>query len=150
LNNVSLPTLFTLVNKIEQYCWCWIGCNNIVQYCWQLWTMWAAKHCSILFSSTLQQPDRCWPCIEGGETRWCHADRCVMRKRTGTSVLFGKSWQGAWFFLLLYFSVEHLNIQRWKVRYFCVLNFASLQHYFTAKKINNNKLYFGHVMIFCY
>ena len=36
LNNVFLPTLFTLVNNIEQYCWAWIGCNNIVQYCWQL------------------------------------------------------------------------------------------------------------------
>jgi hypothetical protein len=35
---------------------------NIVQYCWQLWTMWAAKHCSILFSSILQQPDRFLPC----------------------------------------------------------------------------------------
>ena len=34
--------------------------------------------------------------------------------------------------------VEHLNIHRWKVRYFCVLNFASLHHYFAAKKINNN------------
>jgi hypothetical protein len=34
LNNVLLPTLFTLVNNIEQYCRAWIGCNNIVQYCW--------------------------------------------------------------------------------------------------------------------
>jgi hypothetical protein len=34
-------------------------------------------------------------------------------------------------------GVEQLNIQRWKVRYFCVLNFASLDHYFAAK-INNN------------
>jgi hypothetical protein len=59
LNNVLLPTyLFTLVNNIEQCCWAWIGCNNIVQYCWQLWTMWVAKHCSILFSSVLQQPER--------------------------------------------------------------------------------------------
>ena len=31
-------------------------------------------------------------------------------------------------------GVEQLNIQRWKVRYFCVLNFASLDHYFAAKK----------------
>jgi hypothetical protein len=58
LNNVLLPTLFTLVNNIEQCCWAWIGCNNNVQYCWQLWTMWAAKHCSILFSSVLHQPER--------------------------------------------------------------------------------------------
>jgi hypothetical protein len=50
LNNV----LFTVVNNIEQCCWAWIGCNNIVQYCWQLWTMWAAKYCSILFSSILE------------------------------------------------------------------------------------------------
>ena len=49
LNNVLLPTLFTLVNNIEHYCWAWIGCNNIVQCCWQPGTMWAAKHCSILF-----------------------------------------------------------------------------------------------------
>jgi hypothetical protein len=62
LNNVLLPTLFTLVNDIEQCCWAWIGCNNIVQYCWQLWTMWAAKHCSILFSSVLHQPERFLPC----------------------------------------------------------------------------------------
>jgi hypothetical protein len=57
LNNVVLPTLFTLVNNIEQYCWAWIECNNIVQYCWQLWAMWAAQHCSVLVSSILQQPD---------------------------------------------------------------------------------------------
>jgi hypothetical protein len=62
LNNVLLPTLFTLVNNIEQYCWAWIGCNNIVQYCWQLWTMWAAKHCSILFSSILHEPERFYAC----------------------------------------------------------------------------------------
>jgi hypothetical protein len=61
LNNVLLPTLFTLVNNIEQCCWTWIGCNNIVQYCWQLWTTWAAKHCSILFSSELHQPERFLP-----------------------------------------------------------------------------------------
>ena len=36
------PTLFTVVNNIEQYCWAWIRCNNIGQHCWQLWTMWAA------------------------------------------------------------------------------------------------------------
>jgi hypothetical protein len=35
LNNVLLPTLFTLVDNIEQCCWAWIGCNNIVQHCWQ-------------------------------------------------------------------------------------------------------------------
>jgi hypothetical protein len=58
LNNVLLPTLFILVNNIEQSCWAWIGCNNIVQYCWKLWTKWAAKHCSILFSSVLHQPER--------------------------------------------------------------------------------------------
>jgi hypothetical protein len=62
LNNVLLPMLFTLVNNIEQCCWAWIGCNNIVQYCWQLWTMWVAKHCSILFSSVLQQPERFYAC----------------------------------------------------------------------------------------
>ena len=31
-------------------------------------------------------------------------------------------------------KIEQLNTQRWKVRYFCVLNFASLDHYFAAKK----------------
>jgi hypothetical protein len=64
LNNVLLPTLFTLVNNIEQCCSAWIGCNNIVQYCWQLWTMWAAKHYSILFSSVLHQPERFYACIQ--------------------------------------------------------------------------------------
>ena len=34
--------------------------------------------------------------------------------------------------------VEQVNIQRWKVRYFYVLNFASLDHYFVEKKIKNN------------
>jgi hypothetical protein len=63
-----VKTLSPLLNRIEQcfaahvvhtwqQYWAWIGCNNIVQYCWQLWTMWAAKHCSILFSSILQPPD---------------------------------------------------------------------------------------------
>jgi hypothetical protein len=47
------------------------------------------------------------------------------------------------------FGVGQLNIQRCKVRYFCVLNVASLDHYFAAKK-NKQQLYFGHVMIFCY
>jgi hypothetical protein len=64
-----LPTLFTLVNNIEQCCWTWIGCNNIVQYCWQLWTMWAAKHCSILFSSVLHQPERFLPCTSWKQIR---------------------------------------------------------------------------------
>jgi hypothetical protein len=50
-------------SHLSQYCWVWIGCNNIVQCCWQLWTMWAAKHCSILFSSILQQPERFYACI---------------------------------------------------------------------------------------
>jgi hypothetical protein len=53
LNNVLLPTLFTVVNNIEQYCYTWFRLNNIVQYCWQVWTTWAAKHCSILLSSGL-------------------------------------------------------------------------------------------------
>ena len=39
-------------------------------------------------------------------------------------------------------GVEHLNIQRWKVRYFCVLNFASLDHYFAAKKIIKTTIVF--------
>jgi hypothetical protein len=49
--------------------------------------------------------------IEGGATRWCRADWCVMRKRTRTSVLFGKSWQGAWFVLLLYFCCYFMNYE---------------------------------------
>jgi hypothetical protein len=32
-NNVLLPTLFTVVNNIEQYCYTRFGLNNIVQYC---------------------------------------------------------------------------------------------------------------------
>jgi hypothetical protein len=53
LNNVLLPTLFIAVNNIEQYCYTRFRLNNIVQYCWQVWTTWAAKHCSILLSSGL-------------------------------------------------------------------------------------------------
>ena len=37
----------------EQYCYTRFRLNNIVQYCWQVWTTWAAKHCSILLSSGL-------------------------------------------------------------------------------------------------
>jgi hypothetical protein len=51
LNNVVLLTLFTVVNNIEQYCYTRFRLNNIVQYCWQLWTTWAAKHCSVLLST---------------------------------------------------------------------------------------------------
>jgi hypothetical protein len=43
-----LPTLFTLVNNIEQYCWAWIGYNNIVQHCWQQWTMFNPVFISIV------------------------------------------------------------------------------------------------------
>jgi hypothetical protein len=32
LNNVLLPTLFTVVNNIEQYCYTPFRLNNIVQY----------------------------------------------------------------------------------------------------------------------
>jgi hypothetical protein len=46
LNNVLLPTLFTVVNNID---------NNIEQYCWQVWTTWAAKHCSILLNSVVSK-----------------------------------------------------------------------------------------------
>jgi hypothetical protein len=52
LNNVLLPT-FRVVNNIGQYCYTRFRFNNIVQYCWQVWTTWAAKHCSILLSSGL-------------------------------------------------------------------------------------------------
>jgi hypothetical protein len=48
-----LPTLFIAVNNIEQYCYTRFRLNNIVQYCWQVWTMWAAKHCSVLLSNRL-------------------------------------------------------------------------------------------------
>jgi hypothetical protein len=57
LNNVLLPTLFTVVNNIEQYCYTRFRLNNIsniVHYCWHwVWTTWAAKHCSILLSNGL-------------------------------------------------------------------------------------------------
>jgi hypothetical protein len=33
LNNALLPTLFTVVNNIEQYCYTQFRLNNIVQYC---------------------------------------------------------------------------------------------------------------------
>lgn len=43
LNNLVPSILFTLVNNIEQCCWNWVGCNNIVQFWYQLWTIWAAN-----------------------------------------------------------------------------------------------------------
>jgi hypothetical protein len=39
MNNIVIYPIFRL--------------NNIVQYCWQVWTTWAAKHCSVLLSSGL-------------------------------------------------------------------------------------------------
>jgi hypothetical protein len=33
LNNVLLPTLFTVVNNIEQHCYTQFRFNNVVQYC---------------------------------------------------------------------------------------------------------------------
>jgi hypothetical protein len=33
LNNVVRPTLFTVVNNVEQYCYTRFKLNNIVQYC---------------------------------------------------------------------------------------------------------------------
>ena len=56
LNNVLLPTLFNVVNNIVQHCYTRLEArfrlNNAEQYCWQHWTMWAAQHCLILFSTT--------------------------------------------------------------------------------------------------
>jgi hypothetical protein len=48
-----LPTLFIAVNNIEQHCYTRFRLNNIVEYCWQVWTTWAAKHCSVLLSNGL-------------------------------------------------------------------------------------------------
>ena len=58
LNNVVLPTLFnqsTILHKLLSL----NQARNQVQQCWtilltttQHWTMWAAQHCSILFSTT--------------------------------------------------------------------------------------------------
>jgi hypothetical protein len=40
----------------------------------QLWTMWAAKHCSILFSSILDQPERFYACSK--PTLFCLHNNC--------------------------------------------------------------------------
>jgi hypothetical protein len=68
LNNVFLPTLFIVVNNIEQYCYTRFRLNNIVQYCWQVWTTWAAKHCLSLFSTTLLQAG-VFCCVAGENPR---------------------------------------------------------------------------------
>jgi hypothetical protein len=52
-NDQVVAILFTVVNNIEQYCYTRFRLNNIVQYCWQVWTIWAAQHCSILLNSRL-------------------------------------------------------------------------------------------------
>ena len=51
-----------IVHSCQQYCSAllhviagWFRLNNAEQYCWQLWTMWAAQHCCILFSTTLNK-----------------------------------------------------------------------------------------------
>jgi hypothetical protein len=69
LNNALLPTLFTVVHNIEQYCYTRFRLNNIVQYCWQVWTTWAAKHCSILLSSGLGI--FCHVIMNGIVTKYC-------------------------------------------------------------------------------
>ena len=35
------PTLFTVVNNVERYCYTLFRLNNIVQCCWQVWRTWA-------------------------------------------------------------------------------------------------------------
>ena len=55
LNNVVRPTLFTVVNNIEQYCYTRFRLNNIVQYCW------ATQHCSILLIK--QQAHNFYACM---------------------------------------------------------------------------------------
>ena len=79
-NNVVLPTLLTVVINTEQYSWNWIGYNNIVQCWWQLWTMWAAQHCSILFISILLQHDDFYECtssVMSCETLGTPCMRCL-------------------------------------------------------------------------
>ena len=51
-----------IVHSCQQYCSALLSlnqpairCKNAEQYCWQLWTIWAAQHCCILFSSTLNK-----------------------------------------------------------------------------------------------
>ena len=51
-----------IVHSCQQYCSALLSlnqpairCNNAEQYCWQLWTIWAAQHCCILFSTTLNK-----------------------------------------------------------------------------------------------
>jgi hypothetical protein len=66
LNNILQPTLFTVVNNIEQYCYTRFRLNSIVQYCWQLWT----KHCSNLLNSGLSVFAR----VEMEELSWITKD----------------------------------------------------------------------------
>jgi hypothetical protein len=42
-----------IVHYCQQYCYTRFRLNNVIQYCWQMWTMWAAQHCSILLNSRL-------------------------------------------------------------------------------------------------
>jgi hypothetical protein len=59
---VLLPTLFIVVNNIQQYCWAWIGCNNAEQY-WNVvdnYQQYGQQNLlSNLFSSTLSMCH--WP-----------------------------------------------------------------------------------------
>ena len=60
-NNVLSPTLITVFNTIRNSLLernslpqsLWIVCGNAKQDCRQPWSMWAAQHCSSLFSATL-------------------------------------------------------------------------------------------------
>ena len=44
LINVVMPTLFKVVNNIDQHCYTPFSLNNVVQCCWQLCTIWPAQH----------------------------------------------------------------------------------------------------------
>jgi hypothetical protein len=52
--------------------------------------MWAAKHCSILFSSTLQQPERFYACSDGG------ASVIVRDMGGGVGTTKGGGREGSW------------------------------------------------------
>ena len=70
-----------IVHSCQQYCSALfslnqpaIRCNNAEEYCWQLWTIWAAQHFYILFSTSLTTSDNFLPCKQDWTT--CCSPHC--------------------------------------------------------------------------
>jgi hypothetical protein len=138
LNNVLLPTLFIAVNNIEQYCYTRFRLNNIVQYCWQVWTTWAAKHCSVLLRNGLgvfcrvlptNNCDITFSTVLGG-------NRSKRRKHGLTLVRSENEQTQRWKALALTTAHHRLIIYRCEtLTYFAVTRVVCLRHFLAPHRV---------------